>query len=79
MTSGNKRVLRLLQGGGEFTTIDFVRLANVADPHKQIAALREKGYKIKDEWKKHNGKRFKVWQLGEASATQTEDNNTTNK
>ena len=69
MTNGNKRVLRLLQGGGEFTTIDFVRLANVADPHKQIAALREKGYKIKDEWKKHNGKRFKVWTMSETSET----------
>ena len=69
MTNGNKRVLRLLQGDGEFTTIDFVRLANVADPHKQIAALREKGYKIKDEWKKHNGKRFKVWTMNETSET----------
>jgi hypothetical protein len=52
MTNGNKRVLRLLQGGGEFTTIDFVRLANVADPHKQIAALRGKGLQDKGRMEK---------------------------
>lgn len=70
MTNGNKRVLKLLQSGGAFTTIDFVRLANVADPHKNISALREKGYKISDEWKKRNGIRFKVWTMSQTNETQ---------
>lgn len=76
---GDTRVLRVLQMGGKYGTIDFVRMANVADPHKNIARLKRYGHNITSEWRKEKGTRFKVWQLVEASATQTEDNNTTKK
>lgn len=32
---GDTRVLRVLQMGGKYGTIDIVRMANVADPHKK--------------------------------------------
>lgn len=66
--------------GGKYGTIDIVRLANVADPHKNIERLKRYGHNIASEWRKENGTRFKVWHLVEASTTQTEDNSTkTNK
>lgn len=48
-TNGNTRVLKVLQSGGYYGTIDLVKLANVADPHKNISYLRAKGYLIKSE------------------------------
>ncbi len=77
VTNGNKRVLKVLQRGGYYGTIDLVKLANVADPHKHIFYLMQEGYLIKSEWRKCNGIRYKVWHL-QASTTQT-DNNTENK
>lgn len=78
-TKGDTRVLRVLQMGGKYGTIDLVRLANVADPHKNIERLKRYGHNIASEWRKENGTRFKVWHLVEASTTQTEDNSTKNK
>lgn len=60
---GLLRVLRVLQGGGKYTSIDLVRGANVADPYKRIKALRDKGHNIKSEWQTDSGKRYKVWFL----------------
>lgn len=62
--SGNPlRVLSLLQRGGAYSSIDIVTAARVADPHKEVSRLREKGHAIKDEWKTTGGKRYKVWRL----------------
>lgn len=57
------RVLSLLQGGGEYSSIDIVTGALVADPHKEITRLREKGFTIQSEWRAHANKRYKVWRL----------------
>lgn len=73
-TNGNTRVLKVLQGGGYYGTIDLVKLANVADPHKNISYLMAKGYLIKSEWRKGNKTRYKVWHL-QASTPQTDNNN----
>lgn len=62
--SGNQvRVLSLLQSGGAFSSIDIVTGARVADPHKEVSRLRDKGHVITAEWRTAAGKRYKVWRL----------------
>lgn len=60
--SNKKRILQVLEKGGKYGTIDFVKLAHVCDPHKEITRLLQDGHNIQSEWRKtKNGKRYKVW------------------
>lgn len=71
MTTNKAKVLRVLQRGGKYGTLELVTMAGIPDPHKAIARLIEDGASIASEWvKKTDGKRFKVWYL-EAAPQQT--------
>ena len=59
------RVYSLLKSGGKYTTIQISLMTGVTDPRGHIAALRAKGYDIRDEWIKSErwGTRCKVFYL----------------
>ena len=50
-----KRVLKLLSGGGEFTTLEIIQKASVCAVNSIISELRQNGYQIdcqrrNDKW-----------------------------
>jgi len=50
-----KRVLKLLSGGGEFTTLEIIQKAGVCAVNSIISELRQNGYQIdcqrrNDKW-----------------------------
>jgi len=50
-----KRVLKLLSGGGEFTTLEIIQKAGVCAVNSIISELRQHGYQIdcqrrNDKW-----------------------------
>lgn len=56
-----ERLYRLLSYGGKYGVIDIIDRMRIADPRSVVRALRNMGVKVCDEWRKANGKRYKVY------------------
>lgn len=44
------RLYNLLHSGGQWSTIELMKAANIADPRKTISRLRAKGVPVADMW-----------------------------
>ena len=56
-----ERLYRLLSQGGKYGVIDIIDRMRIADPRAVVRTLRNMGVKVYDEWRKANGKRYKVY------------------
>ena len=43
------------------SSLDLARMLNLADPRAVIRDLRKSGVNVCSEWKKANGKKFKIY------------------
>ena len=57
------KCLPYLYDKGEITAFDVQRITNTTATHKILQILRVRGYIDSGEWKKSNGKKFKVHKL----------------
>lgn len=55
------RLYRLLSSGGKYGAIDIVGALRIADPRSVVRRLRNMGVNVADEWRKSNGKRYKLY------------------
>lgn len=59
-----KKVYRYLMHGGKYTAADLSSYLRLCDPRGYIAALRDKGFEICDDWiESETGTRCKVYYL----------------
>lgn len=62
----NRAVLDLLRGGGSWSASEITRHLMVSDPRSIIRDLRNKGFRIVDQWQKGvYGGRYKRYRLVE--------------
>ena len=55
------RLYRLLSNGRKFGVIDIMEQMRIADPRAVVRTLRKMGVEVCGEWRKANGKRYKVY------------------
>lgn len=56
-----ERLYRLLSSGGKYGSTDITDRLRLADPRSVVRRLRKMGVEVCDEWRKANGKRYKVY------------------
>ena len=61
--SQNARILEALKAGARITPLDALNRFGCLRLSARIADLKEKGHKIKNEWRIENGKRFAEYHL----------------
>ena len=60
--NGKNRLLHLLKQGGQYSTIEIIKLLNIAHPQSAIRNLREEGHPIVGIWyKRTDGTRYKKY------------------
>lgn len=59
---GKNSLLHLLKQGGQYSTIEIIKLLNIAHPQSAIRNLREEGHPIAGIWyKRTDGTRYKKY------------------
>lgn len=64
MQTQNKQLMQYLDRGGVLTTMNIMRMFDIASPTRRISDLRAIGYKIEATFVKKDGKRFAEWRKG---------------
>ena len=61
LPTAQRKLMCLLMNGGKYSVADICRKLDLADPRGHIRFLRNKGFRILDEWRDTGFNRFKVY------------------